>query len=155
MKIRNYISADCAEISKLFYATVHTINAKDYTFHQLDAWAPKNINISDWDKSFLKNNTLVAESNNIIIGFADMDKTGYLNRLFVHKDFQGKGIASAILSELESQAIMQGISFITAHASVTAKTFFEKHGYNVLRKNKVIRRNIELTNFIMEKHLTK
>lgn len=89
MDIRKYKSTDCAEIAELFYNTVHEINAKDYTKQQLDIWATGDVDLSVWDKSFLEHNTLVAEENNIIVGFGDMDNNGYLDRLFVHKDYQG------------------------------------------------------------------
>ena len=36
MEIREYQSTDCKEIAELFYHTVHTVNAKDYTKDQLD-----------------------------------------------------------------------------------------------------------------------
>ena len=39
MIIREYRPADCKEIEKLFYDTVHTVNARDYTEAQLAAWA--------------------------------------------------------------------------------------------------------------------
>lgn len=155
MEIRKYKSADCAEILELFYHTVHEINIKDYTKQQLDAWATGNVDMSAWDKSFLEHNTLVAEKNNIILGFGDMDKNGYLDRLYVHKDYQRKGIATAITTELERQTEMQGISIFSTHASITAKPFFEKQGYKVVSDNKVIRNGLELVNFIMEKHLVK
>ena len=38
MLIRKYQSSDCGELSALFYDTVHTINAKDYTKEQLDVY---------------------------------------------------------------------------------------------------------------------
>ncbi len=155
MDIREYKSTDCAEIAELFYNTVHEINAKDYTKQQLDVWATGNVDMSAWDKSFLEHNTLVAEENNIIVGFGDMDNSGYLDRLFVHKNYQGKGIATAITTELERQSEIQGISIFSTHASITAKPFFEKHGYHVVSENKVIRNGVELVNFIMEKHLIK
>ncbi|MEG2182627.1 MAG: GNAT family N-acetyltransferase, partial [Oscillospiraceae bacterium] len=92
---------------------------------------------------------------NIIVGFGDMDNNGYFDRLYVHKDYQGKGIAAAIATELERLAEMQGILAFSTHASVTAKPFFEKRGYCVVRENKVIRNGVELTNFIMEKSIAK
>ncbi|MEG1968139.1 MAG: GNAT family N-acetyltransferase [Clostridia bacterium] len=155
MEIRKYKTADCTEIAELFFETVHTINAKDYTKSQLDVWANGKIDIAAWDKSFLEHNTLVAEENNIIVGFGDMDNDGYFDRLFVHKDYQGKGIAKAIATELERLAEMQGILVFSTHASVTAKPFFEKRGYCVVSENKVVRNGVELTNFIMEKPLAK
>ena len=153
MDIRKYKSTDCAEIAELFYNTVHEINAKDYTKQQLAIWATGDVDLSVWDKSFLEHNTLVAEENNIIVGFGDMDNNGYLDRLFVHKDYQGKGIATSIIIELERQSKIHGISIFSTRASITAKPFLEKHGYHVVSENKVIRNGVELINFIMEKHL--
>ena len=153
MDIRKYKSTDCAEIAELFYNTVHEINAKDYTKQQLDIWATGDVDLSVWDKSFLEHNTLVAEENNIIVGFGDMDNNGYLDRLFVHKDYQGKGIATSIIIELERQSKIHGISIFSTRASITSKPFLEKHGYHVVSENKVIRNGVELINFIMEKHL--
>ena len=37
MLLRKYTKTDCAELAELFYDTVHTVNAKDYTQEQLDA----------------------------------------------------------------------------------------------------------------------
>ena len=38
----------------------------------------------------LRHHTIVAECGNEIVGFGDIDDTGYLDRLYVHKDHQGK-----------------------------------------------------------------
>ena len=48
MKIRKYNPNDCKEIYKLFYDTVHFINAKDYPKEQLDVWAKDNFDIEKW-----------------------------------------------------------------------------------------------------------
>ena len=42
---------------------------------------------------------------------------------------------------------------VTVHASVTARPFFEKHGYRVCRRQQVLRAGVALTNFVMEKSL--
>ena len=44
---------------------------------------------------------------------------------------------------------------ITVHASITAKPFFEKRGYKLIKKQEVERQGIFLTNFIMEKQVEK
>ena len=141
---------------KLFYQTVHIVNAKDYTKEQLkdytkeqlNVWAPDNINSLEWNESFLKNYTIVVIDNDEIVGFGDIDKTGYLDRLFVHKDHQRKGIASAICHKLE-QSIKN--MKITTAVSITAKAFFEQRGYRIVKKQEVIRRGVRLINFLMEK----
>lgn len=151
MNIRKYKSEDCREMAKLFYDTVHKVNIKDYSKAQVNVWATGNIDISSWDKSFLDHNTIIAEENGVIVGFGDMDSNGYLDRLYVHKDHQGKGIATWIVHILESKAGTANISSFTTHASITAKPFFEKCGYKAISKNRVVRDGVELINFMMKK----
>lgn len=147
MSIRPYRPEDCEALARLFYDAVHTVNAKDYTKAQLDVWATGNVDLEAWDRSLTAHFTLVAEENGVITGFGDMDSSGYLDRLYVHRDFQGKGIASVLCDRLESS--VSGL--ITTHASITARPFFEKRGYRVLQEQQVERHGIILTNYRMEK----
>ena len=148
LNIRPYQPSDCQEITRLFYNTVHTINAKDYSPDQLDAWADGHPDLEAWNRSLMSHYSLVAVWENQIIGFGDIDQThGYLDRLYVHKDFQGLGVASALCDRLEAAATGP----ITTHASITARPFFEKRGYAVVKEQHVERKGIHLTNFIMEK----
>ena len=39
--LRDYTPADLEAVLTLFYETVHTVNAGDYSSAQLDAWAPR------------------------------------------------------------------------------------------------------------------
>ena len=157
MRIRRYRKEDCREIVQLFYDTIHSVNARDYTKSQLAVWAPEidEINLVVWDKSLSEHYTVVAEDNNMIVGFGDMDSTGYLDRLYVHKSFQQQGIASKIFNELEQYAKDRGYSFVTTEASITAKAFFEKYGYQVIKEQQVERKDQFLTNYLMRKKLVK
>lgn len=64
------------------------------------------------------------------------------------------GIAAALCEQLEAAVLAPKI---TTHASITAKGFFEKRGYQVAKEQQVERRGILLTNYKMElrkeKHL--
>lgn len=147
MIVRKYRSEDCEELLRLFYGTVHAVNARDYTKEQLDAWATGKEDAVRWDASLRAHYALVAEESGKIVGFGDIDKTGYLDRLYVHKDFQGRGIASALCDRLEERAEGK----IVTHASVTAKPFFERRGYRAVREQRVERNGVFLTNYVMEK----
>ncbi|MDO4453943.1 MAG: GNAT family N-acetyltransferase [Eubacteriales bacterium] len=147
MMLRKYQPSDCKELTELFYHTVHTVNAKDYTKRQLDVWAAAQIDLEKWNESLQQHYSIVAMENRMIVGFGDIDETGYLDRLYVHADFQKRGIATAICDHLEEAV---GGKIIT-HASITAKPFFEKRGYQVLKEQRVERQGIFLTNFVMEK----
>ena len=147
MFIREYQTSDCKELTELFYNTVHTINAKDYTKEQLDAWATGQADMKKWDQSLQEHFSIVAVDAGIIAGFGDIDKTGYLDRLYVHLGYQRKGIATAICNRLEA-AVQENI---VTHASITARPFFEKRGYKVVKEQQVERQGILLTNYVMIK----
>lgn len=147
MELRNYQKSDCKELAELFYNTVHTVNAKDYTEEQLNAWAPGQVDLECWNQSFQEHFCLVAVENERIVGFGDLDQTGYLDRLFVHCDYQRKGIATAICDRLED--FVSGD--VTTHASITARPFFEKRGYQVVKEQEVERRGVSLKNYVMKK----
>lgn len=71
--------------------------------------------------------------------------------MFVHKDFHGQGIASALLSEIENKAREQNNEFIYSDISVTAKGFFKKKGFIVERQQLKKPKKKELVNFRMIK----
>lgn len=148
MIIRNYKPEDCKYLAGLFYDTVHSVNAKDYTKEQLNAWATGNVDFDKWNESLLEHTSVVAVENDIIVGFGDMDQTGYLDRLYVHSDYQNRGIATAICDRLETAVLAE--KYVT-HASITAKPFFEKRGYRIIKEQQVVREGIRLTNYIMVK----
>lgn len=194
MYLRKYHSSDCAALAALFYETIHTVNARDYSQEQLDAWADGHVDLDAWNESFLAHNTYVAvqecdgaddidscasdsagtvpgktggsPASTLIIGFGDMDDTGYLDRLYVHKDYQGRGVATAICDRLEEDfclsrgRLLQNSAVqkrkndtFTTHASITARPFFEKRGYTVVKAQQVVRKGISIRNYIMRKRI--
>lgn len=145
--LRLYRPDDLPAVLQLFYDTVHTVNAADYSPAQLDAWADGHPDAGAWNASLLAHHTLVAEADGHIVGFADMDDTGYLDRLYVHKDWQRRGAAAALCGALE--AAVPGPW--RTHASLTALAFFAARGYRIVRRQQVTRHGVALTNVVMEK----
>lgn len=148
MQLREYQHDDCGLLAELFHETVHSVNAQDYSSEQLDAWSPGTVDLQDWDRSLSAHRTIVAVEGSEIIGFGDMDSSGYLDRLFVSKHRQREGVATAICDELERWASGKPIR---TRASVTARPFFEQRGYVVVEEVQAIRRGVALTSFLMEK----
>ena len=146
MEIRRYRKEDCKEIVKLFYKTVHRVCCNDYSKEELDAWAPLKLDLEKWNTALLKNYSLVAIEGDKIVGFADIDESGYLDHLYVDADHQRCKIASTLCDELEKD-----FNSITTHASKSAKGFFEKRGYEVICEQQVKRKGLYLTNFVMRK----
>ena len=146
MTLKPYQDKNREEISKLFYETVHSVNARDYTEEQLFAWAKHEQSLLARRNDLFKQRTLIAEQNGKIVGFASVDSSGCLDLLFVHKDFQRRGIATALCDELE-----KGFPVVRTYASVTAKPFFERRGYSVTEEREVERSGVKLKNYEMRK----
>ena len=147
MNIRSYHSDDCQAILSLFYETVHKINQRDYTKKQIEAWTNNN-NIDP----MTHHKTLVVEMNGIIVGFGDLNGN-FLDRLYVHAEYQRRGIATAIMDRLERYAAEQNYTTIVTHASITAYPFFRDRNYQLLKEQQVERHGVFLKNIMMQKEL--
>ena len=112
-----------------------------------DAAAGK-VNLDDWDAYFLARHSFVAEMDGKIVGFADMDDSGYLGRLYVHKDFLGLGIGTALCDAAENAVT---VPKYTLHSSITARPFYEKRGYRTVETRQMERKDQLLTIYVMEK----
>lgn len=152
--IRPLTEADIPEMQSLFRSTVLFINTKDYTQEEAEDWASCGDSVERW-KTHLSNHQFVGAFNtdNKMVGYSSMNKDGYLHSMFVHKDWQGKGIASLLLTEVENMARQFGVTRITSEVSLTARPFFEKQGYSVIKSQKAKANQLELTNFVMQKLL--
>ena len=112
--IRRLAAQDIPEMRELFRATVLTVNSKDYTKEEVEDWASCGDSVEHWKELFAKNNYIGAlDGKGNIIGFSSMNTDGYLHSMFVHKDWQGKGVATLLLSEVEKIALGYEVHKIT------------------------------------------
>jgi len=153
LQIRDFQPADLLEIMRLFHDSVHEIASRDYTAEQVDAWAPKIPDESGWLEKLRSTFTYVAEANGQIVGFANLERNGHLDCLYTHYRHQGTGIASRLLSEIETRARALGARRLFTEASLTARPFFQRRGFRVVRESEVERLGVRLRNTIMERAL--
>jgi len=77
-----------------------------------------------------------------------MNDSGHLDRLYIHMDFQKQGIATTLVYEIESKAKEIDLYEISTEASITAKTYFERQGYQVIKSQIVELSNVPLIRMI-------
>ncbi len=153
MIIRKFQKADLEAVLELYHTVVHTIGAKYYNSEQVQAWAPVSPDKEKWLTSLTANIAFVAEDQGKMIGFSDMSHTGYIDRLYVHKNYQGKGVALALFKQLEEEARKLGIAELTTEASVMAKPIAKRQGFEIVQKNNKVLRGQEFITYLMRKKL--
>lgn len=145
---------DTKEIVELFTNTIHKINIQNYTLEQIEVWAPNKIDYQKWEKRFQKSKPYIAKRNNVIVGFFEFGKDGYIDCFYVHHKYQGQGIGLRLLNKIINIAETNNLDMIFANVSITAKSFFEKNSFNVKKKNIIKRDNKELINYTMNKQIS-
>jgi putative acetyltransferase len=154
-RIRGYEAGDACAIARLFYETVRSVNRADYSEEQVEAWAPVVPDKQAWHARMSKpdRRTLVAEEDGEVVGFAELEDDGHLDMLYVRRDAVGRGLGRRLYEAIEGEARGSGVGRIFTEASITARPFFEQHGFRVVREQRVTRREVEMINFAMEKPL--
>lgn len=153
-KLRPLGEKDILEMQALFSNTVLNINIKDYTEEEVKDWSSCGNDLEHWKELLSCNHYIGAfDEKNNMIGFSSMNEEGYLHSMFVHKDWQDKGVATQLLTEVERIARELQVSEITSEVSLTAKPFFEKKGYKTIKSQKCKANKLKLTNFVMRKTL--
>ncbi|VTR94258.1 acetyltransferase : Glr3142 protein OS=Gloeobacter violaceus (strain PCC 7421) GN=glr3142 PE=4 SV=1: Acetyltransf_10 [Gemmata massiliana] len=152
IRLRPFHPADVPALFTLFRDTVHRVNSRDYSPEQVRAWAPDEINPTRW-ATLADRFAVVVEIGGQPVGFADLEPDGHIDRFFVHADHQGCGIGGTIMHALVAEAARTGLTRLFAEVSITARPFFERHGFVVLVEQQVVIRGVALTNFRMERNL--
>ena len=153
MTIRQAIENDLDEILNLFYETVTSVCKADYNEEQIKVWASFAKKNQKWLDRIKKQYFLVAELDNKIVGFGSMEKGDYLDLLYIHKNYLRQGVANRLLTELEDETLRQQKYLISSDVSITARPFFEKHGYKVTKEQRNKFDNIEIINYKMTKEM--
>jgi putative acetyltransferase len=108
MRIRCVKRTDIPHISRLYYETVHRVNAYDYSPEQIRVWAPQIYPDAFWQRRFRCYRVLVADDHGVIVGFSEPARGGAIDGFYVHRAHQCRGIGSALMARIEREARIRG-----------------------------------------------
>jgi putative acetyltransferase len=153
MRIRKYRPGEEAELWKLFHDTIRNVNIRDYTLEQVRAWAPDAYDQKRWRARVEEFNPFVCCVGDAIVGYAGWKQAGYIDHFYVHHQWQRKGVGRRLLQAIEVETREARLVELTADVSITAKPFFESHGFTVLTFQEVALGTVVLKNFKMLRRL--
>ena len=153
MHTRIATSEDLPEMKQLFRDTIREVNRHHYNEDQIREWVAGSDNMERWAKVVENQQVFIAMEEERIIGFISLENSNYIDFLFVHKDFQGKGVARQLYNKIENVAIQNQSKELSSDVSITARPFFEKVGFIVEEDQVVVRNGVQIPNFKMRKYL--
>ncbi|MBD2169487.1 GNAT family N-acetyltransferase [Calothrix membranacea FACHB-236] len=133
--LRPAVKTDACCMSAIHIAAIKALPATLYSEEELLAWRnyldkPDGSNLL---RSMKVENCWVAIHKNVIVGF-----TSYifdeLIALYVHPQYQGKGIGRVLVTHFCEQANKQGIDQVITTASLYAEGFYTRLGFTFIQR---------------------
>ncbi len=152
MKIRLARDEDTAALARLRRQSIRYINSKDYSPEVIRIWIRRG-NTQSMRKQASERKRWVAVEGDQILGFSEHNLVCELSRLYVHKDHLQKGIGSKLLKMAEDSLRKLGCKKVNLNATITAKKFYEKNGYQMIEKIMDSLENEQIEVYRMEKKL--
>ncbi|MBO3102069.1 GNAT family N-acetyltransferase [Cellulomonas fengjieae] len=153
MILRPYRESDGPATLDVFLRAIRLTARRDYTPEQVAAWASDDIDPEQWEARRAAARTQVAQVDGRVVGFTDVDESGYVDMLFVDPDVARRGVGSALLDWAAATARELGATELSTHASLTARPVFERHGFVVVVEQRPVLRGVTMTNFVMRRAL--
>ena len=151
--IRPYSGEHAEAAADLFHASVHAIEPSIYSTLQQEAWAPTPPDREQWRARLAETRPWLALAGDDLVGFMELSVDGHIGCAYTHPDWQGRGVAAALLYRVEGVASARGMPSLRVEASIVARPFFEQRGFLVLHENAAERGGEVLVNHTMEKRL--
>ena len=153
MYVRELRTGEEPILFELFRNTIRSVNIRHYSESQVVAWAPDDLDPTVWTEKMRSIRPFVVEVEGNIVGYSDLQADGLIDHLFVHHEWQRRGVGRALMSEIERRAFNAGIGYLETHASITARPFFEAFGFVVAREQELEMRGERLKNYVMRRNM--
>ncbi|HEX9447519.1 MAG TPA: GNAT family N-acetyltransferase [Dongiaceae bacterium] len=125
-------SGDGASLFEVTRQSVMGLARGYYTQEQIDKWMAAR-DAAYYEKLITKGAVTVAERDGGVVGFVDAVQ-GEVTRLFIRPDAAGQGLGSALLEKGLIVARQGHAGPIKVEATINAERFYERHGFQALRR---------------------
>jgi N-acetylglutamate synthase-like GNAT family acetyltransferase len=131
VEIRRATAGDAEAVYEIVLRSLRETNARDYPASVIDRLVltlPEGVasKLEEW-------HAYVAVVHGRIVGTGSLNgKT--VRAVFVHPDYQGRGIGTKLMDAVENAASVQSVDTLTVQSSITAQPFYAKRGFKVVRE---------------------
>jgi adenylate kinase family enzyme/GNAT superfamily N-acetyltransferase len=151
--LRPYQPGDAPLLAALYQNSVRTLAPAAYTPAQVDAWASYPEDLTAFEEQLESGTLRVAEINGTPAAFGLLEENDHIAFLYTHPQHTRKGLASLILTELETIARNDGQLLLDTDASLISKPFFLHHLFHTVSRESVERQGSIIDRYHLSKLL--
>ena len=152
MNLKQITEKDQLYLKKLYFDSIISIDERIYSPEQKRAWASQAWDNKYFNLSLQEGKGWLIEEKEKIIAFASRYPKNRIALLYCKGDSQRKGCGTELLQKLENEAIKEGLTCLTTEASLISYKLFLKNNWEMIRKEKIIIKNIIFERFKMIKN---
>ena len=152
MNLKQITEKDQLYLKKLYFDSIISIDEKIYSPEQKRAWASQAWDNKYFNLSLQEGKGWLIEEKEKIIAFASRYPKNRIALLYCKGDSQRKGCGTELLQKLENEAIKEGLHCLSTEASLISYKLFLKNNWEIIRKEKIIIKNIIFERFKMIKN---
>ena len=96
-------------------------------------------------------NPFVAVEENEIVGYGDIQQSGYIDHFYVSGHRPRRGIGTLLMRTLHDEAFRLDVTELTSDVSLTAQPFFARFGFEIVEHKTKVIRGVAVPNALMRK----
>ena len=152
MNLKQITENDQLDLKKIYFDSIISIDEQIYTLEQKRAWASQAWDNKYFNLSLKEGKGWLINEREKIIAFASRYPNNRISLLYCRGDSQRKGYGTKLLQKIEKEAIKEGLPCLTTEASLISYKLFLKNSWNIIRKEKIIIKNITFERYKMIKN---
>ena len=142
MNLKQITEKDQLYLKKIYFDSIISIDEKIYTSEQKRAWASQAWDNKYFNLSLKEGKGWLINEREKIIAFASRYPNNRISLLYCKGDSQRKGYGTKLLKKIEKEAIKEDLPCLTTEASLISYKLFLKNSWEIIRKEKIIIKNI-------------
>jgi len=151
MNLKQITKKDQLDLKKIYFNSIFSIDEKIYTLEQKRAWASQIWDNKNFELCLKEGIGWLINKEEKIVAFALRYPNNRIALLYCMGDSQRKGYGTKLLNKIEKEAKEEGLPFLITEASLISYKLFLKNKWKIIRKEKIIIKNIIFDRYKMKK----
>ena len=152
MNLKQITKKDQFDLKKLYFNSIISIDERIYSQEQKRVWASQAWENKNFDLSINEGKGWLIRINEKIVAFATRYPRNRISLLYCKGDSKRQGFGTLLLKKLEQEAKEEGLAYLSTEASLISYKLFLKNNWKIIRKEKIIIKNILFERYKMIKN---